>query len=281
MRCWASPLGGCGNKQSREHYVSKALFADHDYVEVQGLPWCQEPLRTGLGSLTAKILCDVHNNALADLDAAALQAFDAFRDQIRSMEETPPGVVPTAMRSRTVDALALERWFLKTLLNLAYGGSLLIGPEGGEPGVPALETVEIVFGIRAFSKFAGLYVASGAGQMVNSSDTVQFCPLIKDSARILAALYTFRGWRFALCLVPDGFGAGGFAFSRELDDDWRRLSPIRPFDRLDYSPVKNFVAHEVCFDWGGSRPQRPPIAFSHADLVAAVAKAQESTQGAT
>src|SRR5207245_4901734 len=83
MNCWANQLGGCSQKITREHVVSRGLF-DSEQIMVQGFKWClNEPKKIGLSNLVAKILCKRHNNDLSDLDAAALRAFDIFRESIR------------------------------------------------------------------------------------------------------------------------------------------------------------------------------------------------------
>src|SRR5690242_8484631 len=81
--CWAAPLGDCSQKITREHTVSQCLF-ETDQIMVQGFKWCLDQAKSiGLSNLVAKILCKNHNSGLSDLDAAALAAFNAFREAIR------------------------------------------------------------------------------------------------------------------------------------------------------------------------------------------------------
>ena len=52
--CWAASLGDCSKKMSREHTVSRSLFAT-DEVMVQGFPWCaNEPKKIGVGKPRCK-----------------------------------------------------------------------------------------------------------------------------------------------------------------------------------------------------------------------------------
>ena len=106
--------------------------------------------------------------------------------------------------------------------------------------------------------------------MITSNDTVRFAPLIKDQDRILGGLFTFRGLHVFLCLLESGPGTGGLAFSHDIDPEWRALSVLRPFDRMDYMPIPQFAAHEVVFNWGTQRPTLNPPVFSHQDLLNAV-----------
>lgn len=277
-KCWAAPLEGCSEKLSREHLVPKGLFVS-SAVDVHGFAWCKEaPARIGLESITRKMLCSKHNNDLSTLDQAAIDAFDAFRDQIKAMRETRPGTVPTTFRTQRIDAIRLERWLLKTLINFSFESEFVIGEaqETG-PGVPSRELVEIVFGHRSFEGRSGMYVAGAVGQVSSSNDTIQFTPLIKEKRQISAGLFTFRGLNLALILRAQGPGAGGFAFSRGVDPLWRSLSLKRPFDRIDYAPIPNFVAHEIVFDWGSQRPPEVAIPFGHEDVVNAVRRSQNES----
>ena len=252
-RCWADSLGDCNDQQSREHVVSRGLFNSPD-IEVSGFPWCKESKRIGLNALTSKILCSKHNNALSPLDQAAIDVFDAFREQSRVANAFPRGSIPTAFSRSAIDALRVERWLLKTLVNLAYGNALFISHDGVSPGEPTKELVEIVFGLRKFSGRAGMYVAAKPGITLKSQDTVEFGPLIKDDERILGGLFILRGFHLVLCLTPEGVGVGGFTFNKTLGPPWSGMALNRPFDRVDYTPIPQFVAHQIVFDWRASRP---------------------------
>jgi hypothetical protein len=149
--CWARAIGGCSSKVSREHYVSQSLWPDPT-IEVVGFPWCKdEPKRIGLGSLTAKILCDVHNAALSPLDAAAGAAMDTLRRVVafrpNRRRRSKKGV------RFDIDGPLLERWFLKTAIGLLHvqadsnevwrhDGSLLCSPSE--------KTVRWAYGLERF-----------------------------------------------------------------------------------------------------------------------------------
>jgi hypothetical protein len=203
--CWAACLGDCAGKISREHTVSKSLYIS-DTVTVEGFPWCKDkPKEIGLGSLTAKILCEAHNRRLSDVDKAGAAAFDAFRQSTRLMN----------VRSKTrnqrwtikrfiIDGPRSERWFLKTLINLCFGQNLRIGADSKHLGWPSCDLVEIAFGLRAFNAKAGLYSIVQVGQKIRSDDTVRFAPLIMEQSYVAAGLFSFRGFKFLLCLGPNG-----------------------------------------------------------------------------
>jgi hypothetical protein len=127
--CWAASWGDCAQKITRERVVSQCLF-ECDEIMVQGLKWClNEPKRIGLSNFVGKILCKNHHRALCDLDAA-LHAFDVFREAIRlNQVREKLGRPPTRwnVKHMEIDGPLLERWFLKTLINLTFGGEWPIG----------------------------------------------------------------------------------------------------------------------------------------------------------
>ncbi|MEP7362528.1 MAG: hypothetical protein ABI972_04670 [Acidobacteriota bacterium] len=203
--CWAKCLGNCSTKGSREHIVSKALFLG-DSIQVQGFAWCKEkPKAVGLASLTAKILCEYHNNSLSPVDVAGAQAFDALR-KIRTLENTRDKLKPQIWNIKrfTLQGAPLERWFLKTLINLSFGSAYPIGRRSVEPGEPSCDLVETALGLRQFEGKAGLYSVVRTGMSCNSTDRVGFTPLIKDLHHIEGGIFIFRGLMFLLSLEPDG-----------------------------------------------------------------------------
>jgi len=203
--CWAAAIGGCDEKMSREHIVSHCLFNDNEIL-VQGFPWCRDkPKAIGIANLVAKILCKKHNSDLSELDSAALGAFNVFREAIR-MNEVRGRLKPShwTIKRFTIDGPRLERWFLKTLINLSFDGLWTIGPDSTKEGRPSKSLVEIAFGLREFDKWAGLYIVGEAGETIDSMDRVNCTPLT-DGLRLVAGLFVFRGYRFYLNLLPEKF----------------------------------------------------------------------------
>lgn len=206
--CWASPLGDCCQKITREHVVSECLF-NGDQITVQGFKWClNEPKSIGLSNLVAKILCKNHNSGLSDVDSAALQAFKVFREAIRlNQVREKLKREPTCwnVKRMVIDGPRLERWFLKTLINLSFNGEWPIGADSHANGSPSRELVEIAFGLRQFANGAGLYVAGRAGEQIDSMDRVNFTPMTDNDNRLVAGRFNFRGYTFFLCLIPKMF----------------------------------------------------------------------------
>lgn len=204
-KCWAACLGNCGVKASREHLVSQSLFIGES-VRVQGFPWCREtPKEIGLSRLTAKILCEHHNNSLSPVDDAGARAFAVLRE-MRRLANVRERMKPqrwNIIRHR-IDGPLLERWFLKTLINLCCDRDYPIGLESRVAGRPTERIVRIAYGLESFTDQAGLYFVIRSGMQVVSTDTVSFVPLIKHRAHVEGGVFSFRGLRFLLFLEPEG-----------------------------------------------------------------------------
>lgn len=197
-KCWAAHLGNCSNKISAEHIISDSFFRyDPPHViEVSGFRW----LRGGRkiippSELTRNISCETHNNALSDVDMAGKEAFDVFRKvshvaSLRSKSNT--------VKQYQINGLLLERWFVKTLINMIYKDSLPIGHPLGEIGMPSNELVEIAFGLTSFQFPFGLYHIF-LQDLIYSSDRIEFAPFIKhDNSYVAGGLFSFRGFKFLL-----------------------------------------------------------------------------------
>jgi hypothetical protein len=203
--CWAASLGDCDGKISREHLVSQALFPSGK-ITVQGLHWCKdEPKTVGLASLTGKILCRRHNSELSELDTAVQRTFEAFEEAMRLFE------VRSKLRSRhwtvkrfNVNGALLERWFLKTLINLSYESRWIIGEGKHLVGCPNEELVKIAFGRAAFQEKAGLYTAAHTGEQITLRPGLRFTPMTVDS-NLLAGMFSLCGYRFFLNLLSQEF----------------------------------------------------------------------------
>jgi hypothetical protein len=203
--CWASCLGGCSNKITREHLVSAALFLDNQ-IRVEGLPWCKgEPVQIGLSNLTSKILCKKHNSDLSGIDTAGGNAFDAFRQMrgLCNVREKWPDRRWSLFRYK-VDGVGFERWCLKTLINLCCNRERPIGRDSTIAGRPSDRLVRIAYGLEPFPEKAGLYFAARVGMNIKSEDRVSFASLSSQAGNIEGGLFSFRGPLLVLWLEVGG-----------------------------------------------------------------------------
>jgi hypothetical protein len=112
--------------QSREHYLSRAIIGSGEVV-VSCFPFLKGETRTIPGErLVAKMLCKRHNEALSPLDSAAghfFQVLSAFkyRGAMRAQGATKPGGIDMY----EVDGALVERWMLKTIINVMFDRELV------------------------------------------------------------------------------------------------------------------------------------------------------------
>ena len=131
MNCWAATIGGC-SKVSKEHLISQSTFhEDVDYkpnlIKGYGLPWDENKLiEIPFKSMSAKILCKNHNNALSSLDSEAGEIAKTFLELKNIFSKKSAKINEKNLKFYYSGDL-LERWFLKTFINFQqlYNKNLL------------------------------------------------------------------------------------------------------------------------------------------------------------
>lgn len=263
MSCWAKPLGGCDEKLSREHIISDGLWSGPS-ITVHGFSWCAAaPVTVGRAAVTAKILCRAHNSQLSPADQGGIAAFQALRQAgqlVTRRRRIPPR--EWMLHCFTVDGGLLERWFLKTAINVSA-----LGPtktrwlhDRASPDVPSL-FVEAAFGLMRLPAPMGLYAAASPGETVHDIEAVELAPLLFEDGSIAAFLFRFVGVRFLLSLV-------NLEMPRVLklpharSPDWDEGRMLRHLKRIDWN-IGPWRSHFLDFRWPesdldhfGHRPQR-------------------------
>jgi len=192
--CWATMLGECGRGRSREHYISDGIF-DGELVTAVGLPWCrEEPVTIGLKRAVAKILCAKHN--------AALSGFDAEAAKLSRFLQTNVLDQPLVESTIALQGSLLEKWAIKTFLNLGY----IRGLHREQPNrlYPPPQLVRYIFQSGPVADGVGLYFVTG--KISNSNyPTGLWWNVIQHTARreeILGMAFTFFGVRFVVSIPP-------------------------------------------------------------------------------
>jgi hypothetical protein len=211
--CWAAWLGDCSDKISGEHLITNGAFLT-DTVKVKGLPWCVDEFKTvGLASLVKNVLCTNHNSRLSEADAGAVQLRKALcdvADLSESRMRMPSQDWP--LKKFTVSGFALERWCLKTLVTIAFGGKVPIGDGDSLPGAPPRALVETAFGLKQFQPpRTGLYWMGKGGDEINVSEGVVVTTFSNAANRLAGARFRFWGLELLL-MVTDG-PPGQFSFT--------------------------------------------------------------------
>jgi hypothetical protein len=198
-KCWANSLGNCSKKISSEHLISKGIFNGREF-SVRGFPWCKDEFVTvGINSITRKCLCEKHNNDLSVVDDEGIKFFNTL-DEIASL--TIPDNKSTKRININIDGYLIERWFLKTLINLSYKSYLQIGKLGELPGWPHIDLVHVVYGITNFTDYLGLYTLVLDGDKSPSYGNIEVSPFVNKEGFIGGGIFYFRGINFFLSLHP-------------------------------------------------------------------------------
>jgi hypothetical protein len=222
MKCWAACLGDCGLKGSQEHTISECLYPDQ-LIMVQGFSWCLDaPKEIPSRKLTQQILCEKHNQQLGrEVDWASKHSRDALGEAMDLYEKRK------RIRSRRwtikyfeTDMLLLERWCLKTLINMNHqsGWKYL---DNSEPQTPPRELVEFAFGRRQFEDHKGLYVIAQRGFEWNMNDGwLRVTPKTNFDEQLVGATFILWGFPFYLNLIPEKIGWDGADLMRHEIKWW-------------------------------------------------------------
>jgi hypothetical protein len=201
VTCWAEPLGGCGSVQSREHYLSRAIIGSGE-VAVSGFPFLQGKARTIPGErLVAKMLCKIHNERLSPLDSSAghfFQVLSAFKQ--RGIMRARGAKKPGGIDMYEVDGALVERWMLKTLINVMFDRELTSDRKWRPPEL----WVRCVYGLAVFPDWCGLYLLPGQAKVTlgNSGVGIRLLTADDDDDTVTAAQFRMADVQFALSMEP-------------------------------------------------------------------------------
>jgi len=228
--------------------VSESFFSGST-VEIRGLPWCKdEPRRIGLASAKSKILCKSHNTALSDLDAEIGRFMDHTREIGRIAYERrgiPRKAIFATIRRR-VSALLLERWLVKTLVNLLEDGSWFFNGQALPVRMSRDSLARIAFGLDKFQGGAGLYVGTLAGHQFQLVDKLQLRPILFDG-ELVAGAFSIAGLLWLLNLDP-ATRPTSLSHLSTMPDEWRLAQFKRPYTKMVTKNRSN-VWHVIEFEW--------------------------------
>ena len=197
--CWAAGLGRCQGGITSEHLFSKGLFSGRR-VQVQGSLWkSAKPKLIGVNCLTANILCSHHNNSLSRVDDEGILAFRAIRrfEEILSGRQSP---LHASDLQHDVDGTILERWFIKTAINLfVVSGENRYWFDGTAATRPPLGVVEAAFGLKKLQRPQGLYNWAGQiGERRMIVNQIGFQPIFRRRGEFIGAVFEFQALSFLI-----------------------------------------------------------------------------------
>jgi hypothetical protein len=248
--CWAEILGDCSDKISKEHIISEGMFPGLDIL-VNGFSWCREAFKEiRIETFVKRILCEHHNHALRVIDNAGIDAMKAFRDevQITNARKTLKPIRWTVKKFQ-IDGRGLERWCLKTLINVAAEGEYKIGRDSNTAGQPSARLVRIAFGKENFKPKAGLYGVGDAGENWNIKDGVRLQPYVDKENTAVGGLFVIHGYRYFLYLEEEGVSSTLTipGLDGEADHPTQTLYPLK---RINFNIGKH-LSHVFDFRYPG------------------------------
>ena len=198
VNCWARCLGDCGTTQSREHYLSRSIVGSGDIL-ISGFPFLKGETRSIPGDrLVAKMLCKTHNERLSPLDAAAghfFQVLSTFR--YRGLMRASGARKPGGIDMYEVDGAFVERWMLKTLINVMFERELGSDQRWHPPEL----WVRCAFGTTSFPDRCGLYLLPGEGwDSLSEKFAIGILPLTRSDAdsTLIGGQFRMGNLQFAL-----------------------------------------------------------------------------------
>ena len=190
--CYPRDTDDCSQQISREHYMSKAVLEQlGSTLRVSGVPWLQPggTLDTSVGSLTAKILCKRHNEALSPLDSEASLFLSTLRDALIDLRRKTLSRKPIF---HLINGTALELWMLKVACGLYFAVGARDRKRISETHTIAMDKVCRAFFQSDWDPSGGLYFFGNTGTRVTVADNVGMTPLTDDVA------HRFSGNRISL-----------------------------------------------------------------------------------
>lgn len=173
---------------SKEHLISKSLFPEKN-IYVAGFEWCKfSEKRIGINALQRKYLCAKHNNDLSPTDETAKNSITAFA---------------TGNSESPLNGPLLERWLVKTAVNLSIGGNDHIGCGMAEskPSWPNPYLLAVAFGNEVLSAKMGAYFLVPDRQYVYRANEILVSPISRDGC-IGGFLFGLKGQFIFLNLYP-------------------------------------------------------------------------------
>jgi hypothetical protein len=102
-----------------------------------------------------------------------------------------------------VDMLLLERWCVKTLINLNHVHGWQIGDNPVRPQTPTRELVEVAYGLRRFTDAKGLYIPAKAGTSITPGEESFGFNAVTDGNKLVGGKFLLWGTPFVLNILPD------------------------------------------------------------------------------
>lgn len=210
-RCYLRDTCDCSKQYSREHYISRSVLEQLGApIRVSGTPWLRpgETLEIAVGSLTAKILCKRHNEALAPLDSEAGLFFSILSKALIDLNRKTLSRKPIF---HLVSGDALELWMLKVACGLYFAVGSKDGVKLAEQYTIDLQKVRRAFFECEWEARAGLNFRGTTGSPITLAWNVAVSPVVMDhDLRFAGATVSLLGFTLELLFDTTNTTAGAW-----------------------------------------------------------------------
>ena len=146
-----------------------------------------------------------------------------------------------------IDGTGLERWCLKTLINVHSEGQYRIGTDSDTVGKPSLRLVRVAFGKEKFAPRAGLYGLGTPGQNFDITDGFRLMPFANKDNVLTGGLFGIHGYQFLLCVEETGL-QDYVSVVDFLSGEKRSVQTLYPLKRINFT-IGRFVLHAFLFNY--------------------------------
>lgn len=172
---------------SLEHPVSAGIFKSRGVTLVG---WGKPARTVGINSFGIKTLCKGHNERLSVVDDAGILL-------MRSLEKASALLDTTTIRKDPVrfhmNGRMLERWFLKSMVNLFIRDMRdWHWPGGNAPNDPPLHIVRAVYGMESIPYPNGLYDLNIPGRATTDETSVGLMGMADREGTFIGGRFDFR-----------------------------------------------------------------------------------------
>ena len=214
MKCYASALGDCSDKQSKEHYTSKGLFTS-EVITIAGQNFLNgQHKELPLKALGLKILCKRHNEILSTLDNVGIDFF-------RSISKAHQHQLEIAKLSRgnlwgkktfSINAVALEQWMVKMAVGVLFENPNGFWHTGNLPSItPPVEIIEAIFGLDRLKYPMGLYSINAKGDINKDEERVDIQTLShSETGGYVGCMINLRNVHFLMWLSNEKLDESNF-----------------------------------------------------------------------
>ncbi|MEZ0054368.1 hypothetical protein ABIA30_005409 [Mycobacterium sp. MAA66] len=228
--CYARVSGDCDDELTREHFITDnvlgAISADGKVVVVEGAAWqdkTERRKRVGRASLSRKMLCRRHNNALSPLDKMAAEFFRYFLedhlDIFKYLGNDERDSFPRAFTM--VSGPYIELWMLKVFWGAIEAGAITVDGQTAyrfRLGVTTQQLAEILWRGAEWPSTWGLYILQDHDHDQSAIPKSIRLRSISMGSEILGGCIQIAGFEFLISFeappVPQIYRPCGVTFSR-------------------------------------------------------------------